>query len=83
MSERSDAVVLVVSEETGALSIAFEGQLYYALSLAEIQQKLVALVDKDTRTAAAGEMNDISDHAAAALDQGQSTAKTNEVSFFD
>ncbi|MDR2841743.1 MAG: diadenylate cyclase CdaA [Spirochaetaceae bacterium] len=50
MSEQSDAVVLVVSEETGAISISYEGQLYYDLSPNAIQTKLRSLLDRDTRS---------------------------------
>jgi diadenylate cyclase len=46
MSEQSDAVVLVVSEETGAISIATDGKLLYDLTASEIQKKLRALLDK-------------------------------------
>ncbi|MDR2602032.1 MAG: diadenylate cyclase CdaA [Spirochaetaceae bacterium] len=46
MSEQSDAVVLVVSEETGAISIACDGRLFYDLSPEEIQKKLRSLLDK-------------------------------------
>jgi diadenylate cyclase len=49
MSEQSDAVVLVVSEETGAISLAYEGQLYYNLSPSEIQSKLRMLLDRGAR----------------------------------
>ena len=48
MSEQSDAVVLVVSEETGAISIATDGKLLYDLSPAEIQKKLRSLLDKSS-----------------------------------
>ncbi|MDR1469490.1 MAG: diadenylate cyclase CdaA [Spirochaetaceae bacterium] len=69
MSERSDAVVLVVSEETGAISIAYEGQLYYDLSAVEVHQKLRTLLDRTKRGpeegAAAHEMDDLEAHAAA------------------
>jgi diadenylate cyclase len=46
MSEESDAVILVVSEETGAISIAFDAKLYYALSPIEAQRKLKELLDR-------------------------------------
>jgi diadenylate cyclase len=49
MSEQSDAVVLVVSEETGALSIAFDSNLYYDLSVMEVTRKLKELLDKGSR----------------------------------
>jgi diadenylate cyclase len=45
MSEESDAVILIVSEETGAISIAFDSQIYYDLSSNEILQKLRSLLD--------------------------------------
>jgi diadenylate cyclase len=46
MSEQSDAVVLIVSEETGALSIAYDSRLYYDLSTIEITRKLKDLLDR-------------------------------------
>ncbi|MCL2762333.1 MAG: diadenylate cyclase CdaA [Treponema sp.] len=49
MSEQSDAVVLIVSEETGAISIAFDAQLYYDLSSIEVTRKLKELLDKGNR----------------------------------
>jgi diadenylate cyclase len=49
MSEQSDAVILVVSEETGALSLAYESKLYYDLSPLEVQRKLKELLDRDVR----------------------------------
>jgi diadenylate cyclase len=49
MSEQSDAVILVVSEETGAISLAHESKLYYDLSLLEVQRRLKELLDKDVR----------------------------------
>ncbi|GHT98304.1 membrane protein [Spirochaetia bacterium] len=50
MSEQSDAVILVVSEETGAISLAFDGKLYYDLSPIEIQRKLRELLDRGARS---------------------------------
>ena len=49
MSEQSDAVVLVVSEETGAISVAYDGHLYYDLSPIEVTRKLRELLDKGSR----------------------------------
>jgi diadenylate cyclase len=46
MSEQSDAVILVVSEETGAISLAYESKLYYDLSPIEITRKLKELLDQ-------------------------------------
>ncbi|GHT57249.1 membrane protein [Spirochaetia bacterium] len=53
MSEQSDAVVLVVSEETGAISLAYESKLYYDLSPLEITRKLKELLDRGGRREAA------------------------------
>jgi len=49
MSEQSDAVVLIVSEETGAISIAYDSRLYYDLSTIEITRKLNDLLDRGNR----------------------------------
>jgi diadenylate cyclase len=49
MSEHSDAVVLVVSEETGAISLAYDTKLYYDLSTTEITRKLKELLDRGSR----------------------------------
>ncbi|MDR0599580.1 MAG: diadenylate cyclase CdaA [Treponema sp.] len=49
MSEQSDAVILVVSEETGAISLAYESKLYYDLSPLEVQHKLKELLDRQIR----------------------------------
>ncbi|GHV13997.1 membrane protein [Spirochaetia bacterium] len=46
MSEQSDAVILVVSEETGAISLAYDSKLYYDLSPLEITRKLKELLDR-------------------------------------
>jgi len=49
MAEQSDAVVLVVSEESGALSLSYDAKLYYDLSVSEITRKLTELLDKGSR----------------------------------
>jgi len=47
ISEQSDAVVLIVSEETGAISLAYEGRLYYDLSLLEILKTMKKLLENE------------------------------------
>jgi len=49
MSEQSDAVVLVVSEETGAISLAYDSKLYYDLSSLDVTRKLKDLLDRGSR----------------------------------
>jgi len=58
MSENSDAVILVVSEETGAISLTYDTNLYYDLSLTEVTRKLKELLDRGSRKEA--EQKDIS-----------------------
>jgi diadenylate cyclase len=66
MSEQSDAVVLVVSEETGAMSIAFDGQLYYDLSSTELTRTLRELLEHGVRRRDAGQ-DSLAAKAQAAL----------------
>ena len=49
MSEQSDAVIMVVSEETGAISLAFDGKIYYDLSPNEITRRIKELMDRGAR----------------------------------
>ena len=49
ISEQSDAVILVVSEESGAISIAFDGKIYYDHSPIEVTKKLRELLDRGSR----------------------------------
>ncbi len=51
LAEESDAVVLVVSEETGALSLAYDSNLYYNLTAEEVQEQLIELLDVSGRSA--------------------------------
>jgi diadenylate cyclase len=44
ITEEADAVVLVVSEETGALSLAYDSKLYYGLSGAQVRERLAELL---------------------------------------
>lgn len=41
ISEESDAIVLIVSEETGRLSIALKGELFYNLSIDDVRMTLI------------------------------------------
>jgi diadenylate cyclase len=54
MSEQSDAVILVVSEETGAISLAYDSKLYYDLSPLEVTRRLRELLDKGERKSISG-----------------------------
>jgi len=67
MSEQSDAVVLIVSEETGAISIAFDGKLYYDLSTMEVTRKLKELLDRGNRTFAEREESASPDYSESAV----------------
>jgi diadenylate cyclase len=49
MSEQSDSVILVVSEESGAISLAYESKLYYDLSPLEVTRKLKELLNQGGR----------------------------------
>jgi diadenylate cyclase len=49
LSEETDAVVLVVSEETGAISLAYDSKLHYDLSATVVQRKLRELFDRGER----------------------------------
>ena len=49
MSEQSDAVILVVSEESGAISLAYDGKIYYDYSPIEVTRTLKELLDRGSR----------------------------------
>jgi diadenylate cyclase len=72
MSEQSDAVILVVSEETGAISLTVDGKLYYDLSPIEIQRKLKELLDRGVRGGEAEQKAGAADAAVGStLDEGK------------
>jgi diadenylate cyclase len=45
ITEESDAVVIVVSEETGALSLAYDSKLYYGLDGDQLRSRLARLLE--------------------------------------
>ncbi len=45
MTEETDAVVLIVSEETGAISLAYESHLYYELTETQLIKTLETLLE--------------------------------------
>jgi diadenylate cyclase len=55
LAEETDAVVLVVSEETGALSLAYDANLYYDLSVEEVRRRLSELLKLRERSGSAEE----------------------------
>ena len=57
LSEETDAVILVVSEETGAISLAYDSKLYYDLSPAEITRQLEDLLDLGADTSSSEDEN--------------------------
>lgn len=50
LAEETDAVVLIVSEETGAISLAHDGNLFYNLKVEEIRRRLAELLGLLTPT---------------------------------
>lgn len=69
MSEQSDAVILVVSEEAGAISLAYESKLYYDLSPLEIQRKLKELLDKNVRSSRGEKTEKLTENTQAMSDE--------------
>ncbi len=47
LAEETDAVVAVVSEENGAVSLAYDGNIRYNISLAEVEELLGQLLHSD------------------------------------
>lgn len=59
LAEESDAVVLIVSEETGAISLAYDANLHYDLSTKEVTTRLYDVLNlHDSAAEESGEMID-------------------------
>jgi diadenylate cyclase len=52
ITETSDAIVLIVSEETGAISLAYDARLYYNLGLTVLRKRLGQLLEYSSAPAA-------------------------------
>jgi diadenylate cyclase len=74
MSEQSDAVILVVSEETGAISLAVDSKIYYDLSTLEVTRKLKELLDRGARREAFP-ASDLVDGPGTGLDSNPFSSK--------
>jgi diadenylate cyclase len=61
ITEESDAVVLVVSEETGALSLAYDSKLYYGVSGEQVRTRLARLLEGSPAGGLADSSSDSSD----------------------
>jgi diadenylate cyclase len=46
ISELTDAIALIVSEETGHISVSYLGKIYYNLTLIELKEKLLQILSK-------------------------------------
>jgi diadenylate cyclase len=47
LAEQTDAVIIIVSEENGNVSIATDGKLHYGLTISEIRKNLEELIIKE------------------------------------
>jgi len=81
MAEQSDAVVLIVSEESGAISLAYDAKLYYDLSTSEVTRKLMELLDKGSRkeTEHSGDQNEFKKWPNTVVQEESSLKEEREV----
>jgi diadenylate cyclase len=50
LSEQSDSVIVVVSEETGTISVAYKGELFREFTSVSLRRKLIELLGKQEET---------------------------------
>jgi diadenylate cyclase len=81
MSEQSDAVILVVSEETGAISLAVDSKIYYDLSTLEVTRKLKEFLDRGVRREAfsVSGLGELSSNTGTDIDQNFSPKEGGDV----
>jgi diadenylate cyclase len=60
LTMQSDAVVLIVSEETGLISIAHDGKIYRGLDQAKLHEMLVTLLTKEGGSGRTGMLRPLS-----------------------
>jgi hypothetical protein len=60
LTMQSDAVALIVSEETGLISIAHDGKIYRGLDQAKLHEMLVTLLAKEGGTGRIGRLRPLS-----------------------
>lgn len=58
ITEQSDAVVLIVSEETGAISLAYDSKLYYDLSTEQLTKSLEIQLELSNNTSTEEEIDE-------------------------
>jgi diadenylate cyclase len=63
LTEETDAITLVVSEESGRISLASHGRLYEAIPYAEVEERLLLLLREEKTTEATATPPDSTDTA--------------------
>ncbi|MFK5956599.1 MAG: diadenylate cyclase [Planctomycetota bacterium] len=65
LSERTDAVVLIVSEESGEIGLAADGELYKPIAQDQLEKRLSELLKTESKIAAALQAGETPDEAKA------------------
>jgi diadenylate cyclase len=83
MAEQSDAVVLIVSEESGAVSLAYDAKLYYDLSIIEVTRKLMELLDKGSRKEASMQASSMQPSSLHSSEQQETSSQDGAEVFIE